>query len=204
MVPGICCRGAGRVVRVPHAIVRRRRGACGPFFFRTFRISIDGSGSFSVRCKHGAHRSTCGRARRGGVRRGGRESCRTQSRRAARGHTTVSWDVRTASSAFSDPRTHRLTRLIGSTSQRAPGMKLQTGAPSTEGNWASSGTAPSRATPASGGGSAGSPFRRCDTRTVLGSFLPPRWCEEAHRTEYWTHCMHSRTLHPDGTLCVRL
>ena len=47
---------------------------------------------------------------------------------------------------------------------------------------------------------AGSPFRRYDTRTVLGSFLPPRWCEEAHGTEYWTHCMHSRTLHPDGTL----
>ena len=34
---------------------------------------------------------------------------------------------------------------------------LQTGAPSTEGRWASSGAAPSRATPASGGGSAGSP-----------------------------------------------
>ena len=35
-------------------------------------------------------------------------------------------------------------------------VELQTGAPSIEGKWASSGTAPSRATPASGGGSAGS------------------------------------------------
>ena len=75
-------------------------------------------------------------------------------------------------------RTHaridsRLTRLIGSTSQRASGVELQTGAPSTEGKWASSGTAPSRATPASGGGSAGSPFRVHPTQPVRPLCTPP-------------------------------